>query len=240
MSSRFAAIVAEFLGTAVLVATVIGSGMMGAALSSDLGVVLLINAVSTVLVLALLIWLLLPVSGAQFNPLVTAVAVALEPAAERRRALSLLTQLVPAQILGAIAGAALANVMFGAAPLELATTERVSVGTLLGEVVATAGLIAIIFVAVARGQTRLLPVLVASWIGAAYFFTSSTSFANPAVTVGRMFSDSFAGIAPSAVLPFIAAQLIGAVVGVTAAIAINRTTSLTELDPMTSIKETQS
>ena len=240
MSSRFAAIAAEFLGTAVLVTTVIGSGIMGQSLSDDLGVVLLINAASTVLVLALLIWLLLPLSGAQFNPVVTGVAASLEPADARRQALGTLASFVPAQILGAIAGAVLANLMFGAAAIEFSTNERVSTGTLLGEVVATAGLIAIIFVAVNRGQVRMLPVLVASWIGAAYFFTSSTSFANPAVTIGRMFSDSFAGIAPSAVLAFIGAQLLGATLGAVAATAINQVSAPNQPEPTTPVKETQS
>ena len=239
MTQRWSAVVAEFFGTAALVATVVGSGIMGSALSGDLGVVLLINAASTVLALALLIWLLLPVSGAQFNPVVSAVA-ALQTTAERGRALAQLARFVPAQVLGAIAGAALANVMFGLPAIEIASTDRVTPGTLLGEVVATAALVLIIFLGVAREQFRLLPLLVAGWIGAAYFFTSSTSFANPAFTIGRMFSDSFAGIAPNAVLPFIAAQALGAALGAVAAAAINRSTGSLEAAPTTATEEKQS
>jgi arsenate reductase len=120
---------------------------------------------------------------------------------------------ISAQIAGAITGAVIANVMFDLQAIQISTNERVTTGTLVGEVIATAGLITVIFVLVARAQEKLIPVAVATWIGSAYFFTSSTSFANPAVTIGRIFSDTFAGIAPLSVLPFIAAQLVGAVLG---------------------------
>ena len=121
---------------------------------------------------------------------------------------------VSAQIAGAITGAVIANVMFDLQAIQISTNERVTTGTLVGEVIATAGLITVIFVLVARSQEKLIPVGVAAWIGSAYFFTSSTSFANPAVTIGRIFSDTFAGIQPGSVIPFIAAQLVGAALGV--------------------------
>ena len=121
---------------------------------------------------------------------------------------------VSAQIAGAITGAIIANVMFDLSAIQISTNERVTTGTLLGEVIATAGLITVIFVLVARAQEKLIPVAVAAWIGSAYLFTSSTSFANPAVTIGRVFSDTFAGINPVSVLPFIIAQLIGAMLGI--------------------------
>ena len=117
------------------------------------------------------------------------------------------------QVAGAITGAIVANAMFDLAVIQISKTDRVTAGKLLGEVIATAGLIIVIGVLIARAQTSLIPIVVAGWIGSAYFFTSSTSFANPAITIGRVFSDTFAGIAPSSVLPFIAAQLIGAALG---------------------------
>lgn len=206
---------AEFFGTLVLVATVVGSGIMGTQMSSDPGVALLINTLSTIFVLALLILILGPISGAHFNPAVTLVlwAKKLQPG----------TQVLPyvvAQIAGAIGGAILANVMFDQAPIQIATTERVSPGLFLGEIVATAGLLVVILVLIARDQARFVPIAVAAWIGSAYFFTSSTSFANPAVTIGRVFSDSFAGISPASIGPFVLAQLIGAALGAVLAWAI--------------------
>jgi glycerol uptake facilitator-like aquaporin len=206
---------AEFFGTLVLVATVVGSGIMGAQMSSDPGVVLLINTLSTIFVLALLILILGPISGAHFNPAVTLVmwAKKLQPGVD-------VLPYVIAQIAGAIGGAILANIMFDQTPIQIATTERVSVGLFIGEIVATAGLLAVILVFIARDQARYVPFAVAAWIGSAYFFTSSTSFANPAVTIGRVFSDSFAGISPESVGPFILAQLIGAAFGAVLAWAI--------------------
>lgn len=212
----------EFFGTAVLVCVVVGSGIMGTALSSDVGVALIINAFSTIFALALLILILAPISGAHFNPAVTLVQLVTraQPAAES------VTYIV-AQVLGAIAGAIVANVMFDQAAFQISGHTRVSVGMLVGEVIATAGLIAIIGILVKREMTNLIPVAVAAWIGSAYFFTSSTSFANPAVTVGRMFSDTFAGIEPASVLPYIAAQLVGALLGlvIVAVIAHQNTSS---------------
>jgi len=200
---------AEHIGTATLVCVVVGSGIMGTNLSKDSGVALLINAFSTIFALALLILIIAPISGAHFNPAVSLVQVL-------RREMNAVEFLsfISAQIAGAISGAIIANVMFDLEAIQISTNERVSTGTLVGEVIATAGLITVIFVLVARSQDKLIPLAVAAWIGSAYFFTSSTSFANPAVTIGRVFSDTFAGINPASVLPFIIAQLIGAMLGV--------------------------
>jgi len=199
---------AEFIGTALLVCVVVGSGIMGTNLSNDVGVALIINALSTILALALLILVLGPISGAHLNPAMTFVQILRRslPAGEA-------VAFVVAQITGAIAGALLANLMFDLPLVQISTHERVSPGLLVGEVVATAGLIAVIGILSARNQERLIPVAVSAWIGSAYFFTSSTSFANPAVTIGRVFSDTFAGIAPASVLPYISAQLVGALIG---------------------------
>ena len=200
---------AEYIGTATLVCVVVGSGIMGTNLSKDSGVALLINAFSTIFALALLILINAPISGAHFNPAVSLVQVL-------RREMNAVEFLsfISAQIAGAISGAIIANVMFDFEAIQISTNERVSTGTLVGEVIATAGLITVIFVLVVRSQDKLIPVAVAAWIGSAYFFTSSTSFANPAVTIGRVFSDTFAGLNPASVLPFIIAQLIGAMLGV--------------------------
>jgi arsenate reductase len=200
---------AEYIGTATLVCVVVGSGIMGTNLSKDSAVALLLNTFSTIFALALLILIIAPISGAHFNPAVSLVQVI-------RREMNAVEFLsfVSAQIVGAITGAIVANVMFDLQAIQISTNERVSTGTLIGEVIATAGLIVVIFVLVARAQEKLIPVAVAAWIGSAYLFTSSTSFANPAVTIGRVFSDTFAGINPASVLPFIIAQLIGAMLGV--------------------------
>lgn len=200
---------AEYIGTATLVCVVVGSGIMGTNLSRDSAVALLVNTFSTIFALALLILMIAPISGAHFNPAVSLVQVI-------RREMNALAfaAFVSAQVAGAITGAIVANVMFDLQAIQISTNERVSSGTLIGEVIATAGLIVVIFVLVARSQDKLIPVAVAAWIGSAYLFTSSTSFANPAVTIGRVFSDTFAGINPASVLPFIIAQLIGAMLGV--------------------------
>lgn len=199
---------AEFLGTGLLVAAVVGSGIMGTRLTDDLAVVLLINAVSTVAALGVLIWMLGPISGAHFNPVVTGVAVARR---EMPRFEALIYIVV--QIAGALAGVALANLMFGYPAWEPSTAEREGGPIWLGEVVATMGLLLVIGALTRTGRGHLGPALVPAWIGAAYFFTSSTSFANPAVTIGRSLTDTFSGISPSSVLPFIAFQIVGAAVG---------------------------
>lgn len=201
--------ITESAGTALLVCVVVGSGIMGATLSSDPGIALLINTASTVFALTLLILLLGPVSGAHLNPAVSLVA-----RFGRDQKSSETFAYVVAQVIGAIIGAMVANLMFELPAIQISNNARDSLGMLLGEVIATAGLITVIGVLSARNQAEKIPVAVASWIGSAYFFTSSTSFANPAVTIGRIFSDTFAGIAPSSATPFIAAQLVGAALGV--------------------------
>jgi glycerol uptake facilitator-like aquaporin len=199
---------AEFAGTAVLVCVVVGSGIMGTNLSDDLGVALIINTISTIFALALLILTLGPISGAHFNPAVSLVQLV----SRAQKPVETLVYVV-VQVAGAIVGAIVANVMFDQPAVQFSTNERVSPGMLLGEVIATAGLIAIIGVLSHRNQDALIPVAVAAWIGSAYFFTSSTSFANPAVTIGRLFSNTFAGIDPASVAPYIGAQLLGALLG---------------------------
>ena len=202
---NFKALFAEFLGTALLVTAVVGSGLMGSNLSGDLLVALIANALSTALALGLLILTLGPVSGAHFNPVVS-MALAID---QRFKAAGVAPYLV-AQFAGAVAGAVLANVMFGSAAIQVSSKGMVSQGTAIGEVIATAGLVFIILNLIQSKRAYLSPVAVPAWIGSAYFFTSSTSFANPAVTVGRIFTDSFAGIGPQSVPSFVIAQLLGA------------------------------
>jgi len=201
-------VLGEYLGTTLLVAIVVGSGIMATNLSQDVGVQLLINTISTVFGLVVLIQILGPISGANFNPVVTMVDLI-----QKRTNIVTFVQYVIAQTAGAITGAILANGMFSHPLIEISTKTRSGGNQYLGEIVATAGLILIINLMIHQEKTALIPVIVASWIGSAYFFTSSTSFANPAVTVGRIFSDSFAGIAPECVLKFIAAQILGALIG---------------------------
>jgi glycerol uptake facilitator-like aquaporin len=198
----------EFLGTLTLVAIVVGSGIMATNLSQDIGVQLLINTISTVFGLAVLIQILGPISGANFNPVVTMIDLI-----QKRTNFLTFIQYVIAQTAGAVTGAILANAMFSHPLIEISTKARTGGNQYLGEIVATAGLILIINLMIHQEKMNLIPVIVASWIGSAYFFTSSTSFANPAVTIGRIFSDSFAGIAPECVTKFIAAQILGALIG---------------------------
>ena len=199
---------AEFLGTALLVAAVVGSGIMGQRLSDDLAVILLVNALSTIAALGVLIWILGPISGAHFNPCVTGVELA-----RREISLPLGAAYIGVQIIGGLAGVALANLMFGLMAWQPSTNIRSGPGIWLGEVVATAGLLLVIGVITRTGKGTLGPALVPAWIGAAYFFTASTSFANPAVTIGRSMTDTFTGIAPGSVLAFISFQVIGAALG---------------------------
>lgn len=199
---------AEFLGTLLLVATVIGSGIMGTLLSDNLAVTLLINAVATVAALGVLIWILGPISGAHFNPVVSGVEIA-----RREMPVGEGVVYIVSQVLGACLGAVLANVMFSLPAIETSTTVRTGAGVWIGEIVATAGLLLVIGALTRTGRGTLGPILVPAWIGAAYFFTASTSFANPAVTIGRSLTDTFAGIAPESVLPFIGFQIVGAAAG---------------------------
>ena len=201
-------VLAEFLGSGLLAAIVIGSGTAAQQLSpSDVGLELFENAVATAAGLSAIILMFGPISGAHFNPVVS-FADAVFGGLRWRVAVAYL----PAQVTGCIAGAVLANLMFDQAVVSLATKHRASWGHLLGEVVATAGLLLVIFALARSGRAQLAPAAVGAYIGSAYFFTSSTSFANPAITVGRMFSNSFAGIAPTSVPAFIGAQCLGGVV----------------------------
>lgn len=206
-------VAAELVGTAALVAIVVGSGIQATGLTQDVGLQLLANSLATVFGLGILILLLGPVSGAHFNPVVTLAewwTGRKDPKGLRAREVA---AYIPAQIVGAVAGAVLADAMFGKALVEWSTHDRSAGNLLLGEVVATAGLVLLIFGLARTEQLRFAPVAVASYIGAAYWFTSSTSFANPAVTIGRAFTDTFAGIAPSSLPGFIGMQLIGGAVG---------------------------
>lgn len=199
-------LVAELLGTGILLAVVIGSGIMAERLSGgNVAVALLANTLATVGALYFLIEVFGPVSGAHFNP---AVSLAMYARGELPRA-SLLPY-IAVQLTGAVLGAWLANAMFELPVLEISSKVRTGQGQWLGEVVATAGLLLVI----CRAPAARAPAMVATYIGAAYWFTSSTSFANPAAVSGRMFSDTFAGIAPESALPFVFAQLVGAAIGV--------------------------
>jgi glycerol uptake facilitator-like aquaporin len=201
---NYRALLSEYFGTTILVATVIGSGIMGTNLSDDTLLVLLVNALATVFVLGILILTLGPVSGAHFNPLVT-IALALTKQFPTKQILPY----VLSQVLGGIYGAIIANVMFGQAILQISTKARFNGGTAIGEAVATTLLLFVILSLIRTDRANLIALAVPGVIGAAYFFTSSTSFANPAVTIGRIFSDTFAGIAPGSVVGFIAFQIVG-------------------------------
>ncbi|URN08901.1 aquaporin family protein [Actinomadura madurae] len=200
---------AEALGTALLVTVVVGSGIMATRLSpQDVGVQLLENSIATAFGLTALILMFGSVSGAHLNPVVTAVDCLLQGRPLRDAA-----AYVPAQVLGAIGGAALANLMFDLPGVTTAGRDRSQPQLWLSEAVATLGLVLLIFALVRTGRTALAAPAVGAYIGAAYWFTSSTSFANPTVTIGRTFSDTFAGIAPASVPGFIAAQFLGAALG---------------------------
>jgi glycerol uptake facilitator-like aquaporin len=214
-------LLAEFVGSALLVTVVVGSGIAAAQLSAnDVGLQLLENSTATVFGLAILILMFGPVSGAHFNPVVTGADWLLGRRSGCGIACGDALAYATVQVIGAVAGAWLANVMFDRRVFELATKERITVGHLVGEVVATAGLVALIFTLARTGRAGLSAAAVGAYIGAAYWFSSSTSFANPAVTVGRMFSDSFAGIAPSSAPGFIVAQIVGALVGLALVVAL--------------------
>lgn len=202
------AALAEFIGTAMLVAAVLGSGIMADRLSDDEGLVLLQNAIATFGALIALIHALAPVSGAHFNPVVSAVDVAFG-GTERRS----LAWYLPAQVAGAVVGGIVANLMFDLDAVDWSTKARDGGGIWLAEAVATFGLVLVIFSMVRSGRDRWIPLAVGSYIAGAYYFTSSTSFANPAVTVGRTVSDTFAGIDPADVALFVVFQVIGGAVG---------------------------
>jgi glycerol uptake facilitator-like aquaporin len=212
--------VAELLGSSLLVTIVVGSGIAAQQLSpNDVGLQLLQNSTATVLGLTVLILVLGPVSGAHFNPVVSLVDWILGRRSGAGLTLPELGTYIVAQTVGAISGSVVANAMFEVGT-SISVKDRVTTGHLLGEVVATAGLVLLIFALAATKRGVLAAPAVGAYIGAAYWFTSSTSFANPAVTVGRIFSDTFAGIAPASVPGFVVAQLVGAAVGVGLVLAL--------------------
>ena len=201
-------LVAEALGTGLLIVAVIGSGIMASRLSpDDVGLQLLENAAATAGAIIALIWMLGAVSGAHFNPVVTLIDRGFDAISTRDTALY-----IAAQVIGGCLGATVANLMFSLPAIELSTKERSSGALWLSEVVATAGLLVVIHGCVRSGRGNVVAVAVGVWIGGAYFFTSSTSFANPAVTLARTLSNSFAGIAPASTPMFIAMQLVGGAV----------------------------
>jgi arsenate reductase len=200
---------AEALGTGLLVAIVIGSGIYAQRLSTDPGLQLLENSTATGAGLVALILAFGPVSGAHFNPVVTLADRTLGGISSRDA-----LAYVVAQIAGGCAGAVLANLMFDLDPIDLSTRSRSSPSLWLAEVVATAGLLLVILGVVRSGTARMAPFAVGGYIAAAYWFTSSTAFANPAVTVARTLSDTFAGIEPSSAPAFVAAQVVGAALAV--------------------------
>ena len=203
-------LVAEFLGSAMLAAIVIGSGIAAQQLSpGQVGLQLLENAAATAAGLFAIILIFGPVSGGHFNPVVSFVDAAFGGMRWREA-----TWYLPAQVVGCIGGAIVANLMFAQAAVTISTKHRASGAHFLSEVVATLGLLLVIFALTRSDRGHHAPAAVGAYIGAAYWFTSSTSFANPAITVGRMFSDTFAGIAPSAAPTFIGAQVVGGVIAV--------------------------
>ena len=203
-------LVAEAVGTALLLIGVVGSGIMAERLSpTDVGLQLFQNAAASAAVLFAIILMFGPVSGAHFNPAVTLADWALGDFPRRH-----IAPYIAAQVAGAVVGTVLANLMFDLDAVNWSTKDRSAGHLWLGEVIATAGLVALIFALVRTGRLRYVAGGVAAYIGGAYYFTSSTSFANPAVTVGRMFSDTFAGIEPSSAPMFIVMQIAGLVAAV--------------------------
>jgi arsenate reductase len=203
-------LLAELLGSALLAAVVIGSGIAAQRLSpGNTGLELLENAAATAAGLYAIILMFGPVSGGHFNPVVS-FADAVFGGLSWRDA----TVYLPAQVVGCIGGAIAANLMFAGAAVSISAKHRATPAHFLSEIIATFGLVLVIFALARSGRSRSVPAAVGAYIGAAYFFTSSTSFANPAITIGRMFSDTFAGIAPASAPVFIAAQLVGGAVAV--------------------------
>jgi arsenate reductase len=203
-------LLAEFLGSGFLAALVIGSGIAAQRLSpGQTGLELFENAAATAAGLFAIILMFGPVSGGHFNPVVSFVDAVFGGLRWREAAAYL-----PAQVAGCITGAVAANLMFALPAVTISAEHRASPAHFLSEIIATLGLLLVIFALARSGRARTAPAAVGAYIGAAYFFTSSASFANPAITIGRMFSDTFAGIAPSSVLPFIAAQVLGGILAV--------------------------
>lgn len=198
-------LVAESLGTGFITLAVVGSGRMATNLTDDLGLQLLLNCLATVSTLFLSIQLFQKISGSHFNPMVSIFALS-------KKSLGQMFGYICAQLIGATVGTIIANTMFQSNAIELSTTLRDGNHLLLGEFLASAGLVYIVF-AKGKSLTSIRPALISFWIMGAYFFTASTSFANPAVTFGRIFTDSFAGIAPTSAGLFIAIQVIGSSAG---------------------------
>lgn len=209
-------VVGEFLGTLILALAVVGSGAMATSLTADVALQLLINAAATGAILWLIINLFSDLSGAHFNPIVSLISLYRKELSVKDSA-----QFITAQMSGAIVGTLLANTMFNVSLLTLSSKDRDGWNLLLSETIATAGLIFLIFHLVFQGKDKKIAGAVSAWIFAAYFFTSSTSFANPAITIGRIFTDSFAGVAAHSALTFIPFQLIGGVLGYWLALFLN-------------------
>ena len=198
----------EFLGSFILLAAIVGSGISAERLTNDPGLQLIINAISIVIALGILIQVLGPISGAHFNPLVTIVQFF-------RRELSFSDALlyILSQLVGGVCGTTIANFMFGRPVLRLSIHERSDLRLWLGEVISTAGLIFLIYVLLARGSEKLIPLVIPAWITSAIFFTSSTAFANPMVTISRSFTNTYTGISPSSLPMFLLSQGVGAIIG---------------------------
>jgi glycerol uptake facilitator-like aquaporin len=214
-------LLAEFTGTGLLVSVVVGSGIAASRLTADGALRLLISSLVTALGLAALILIFTPAGGAQFNPVVTAADWLLSRRTPRRYGLGHAVAVIACQILGAIGGTALADTMFAVPVLSPSQTRRAGAPILLSEVVATAGLLLLIVTLARTGRPQHAAWSVGAWIGAAYWFTASTSFANPAATIGRALTPTYAGIAPGSAPAFIAAQLAGGTIGTVLAIAIH-------------------
>ena len=219
MNPRFSALAAEFVGTFFLLACVVGSGIMATNLTNDVALQLLANSTATVFVLVALILLFADTSGAHFNPAVTLTDLALGGRGARESAAYIVVQ-----VIGGTLGVIAANIMFELDAVNWSTTERSSGALWFAEIIATLGLLLVIFGIVRRGNVAMVSYAVGAYIGAAYWFTSSTSFANPAVTIARTFSDSFAGIEPASAPMFIVAQLVGVLVAIALIRAIWPTT----------------
>lgn len=213
-------LIAEFLGTALLVCAVVGSGIMAQQLSpDDVGLQLLENSTATVFALTILILIFAPLSGAHFNPVVSAADWWFGRRDHSGLSPAQLGAYLIAQVAGAITGSLLANAMF-AVPMAMSTKDRSAPHLWIGETVATAGLVLLIFALVRTGRAAIAAPAVGAYIGAAYWFTSSTSFANPAVTVGRVFTDTFAGIEPASVPGFVVAQIVGLLIAIGLIVAL--------------------
>jgi glycerol uptake facilitator-like aquaporin len=207
----------EYVGTATLALVVVGSGAMAQNLTNDVGVQLLMNAAATGAALWLLITLFAPISGAHFNPVVSAISLFRKEISPATAA-----SFVFFQTIGAITGTIVANILFQHPAIDISNKNRDGGHLLISEVIATAGLVFVIYQLSNIELGRYVAIGVASWIFAAYFFTSSTSFANPAIAIGRTFSDTFAGIAPHSAATFIPFQIIGGALGYLLFIGLNK------------------